>query len=136
MSGRARRTSSRLSDNRKRRGDGAAERGAVGSLVMDGVLLAEAERVLAKHSPDSFDATIDAFPECVEYVRQVEDHEAWKSAYPSLESFYTAHEARHPLIRVYGEMRRRIETEDPFTSKLTRLTATEKLRRLNQELNG
>jgi hypothetical protein len=103
---------------------------------MDGVLLGEAERILSKHNPAQFDSTLDAFPECIEFVRQVEDHGAWKAGYASLESFYAAHEARHPLIRVYGEMRRRIETDDPFTSQMTGLTATQKLERLHQEQDG
>jgi hypothetical protein len=80
------------------------------------VLLAEAERILAKHSPADFDTTIDAAPESIEYVRVVEDAEAWRSSYPSLDAFYAAHEARHPDIRVYAAVRREIETADPLTA--------------------
>lgn len=83
---------------------------------MSEVLLAEAERILAKHSPADFAATIDAAPESIEVVRAVEDTDAWKFAYPSLEAFYAAHEARHPDIRFYGAVRREIETADPLTS--------------------
>lgn len=63
---------------------------------MNATLLAETERILGKHDPVSFDTTFGAWPECIEYVRAVEDEEAWKTAYPSLEAFYAAHEARHP----------------------------------------
>jgi len=77
------------------------------------VLLAEAERVLREHGPAEFATTIDVAPECIEYVRAVEDEEAWKAAYPSVEAFYAAHEGRHPCIRVYGAVRREIEQADP-----------------------
>ena len=76
-------------------------------------ILAEAERVLREHSPAEF-ATIDAAPECIEYVRAVEDGEAWKDGYPSIDAFYAAHEDQHPCIRVYGKVRRDIETADPM----------------------
>lgn len=69
---------------------------------MSAALLAEAERILAKHSPADFASTFDAAPESVEAVRVVEDTDAWKVGYPSLEAFYAAHEARHPDIRFYG----------------------------------
>jgi hypothetical protein len=36
--------------------------------VNSDVLLAEAERLLAAHSPDAFDTSIDGFPDCIEYV--------------------------------------------------------------------
>ncbi len=32
----------------------------------------------------------------------------------SLEAFYSAHESQHPCIRVYGAVRREIETAGPF----------------------
>jgi hypothetical protein len=83
-------------------------------LVSSAVVLGEAERVLREHSPAEFAATIDAAPECVEFVYAVEEKEAWKAGYPSLEAFYSAHEARHPCIRVYGAVRREIETAGPF----------------------
>ena len=77
------------------------------------VMLDEAERVLRTHSPVTFDTTIDAFPECIEFVRAVEDEEAWKARYNSLEAFYAAHEKRHPDVRLYGRARRMIATADP-----------------------
>jgi len=54
-------------------------------------LLAAAERVLHAHSTASFDTTSHVFPECIEYVRAVEDEQAWKAAYWSLDAFYAAH---------------------------------------------
>jgi hypothetical protein len=36
------------------------------------VLLAEVERLLAAHSPAAFDASIDGFPDCIEFVRRLE----------------------------------------------------------------
>lgn len=74
----------------------------------------EAERVLRKHSPSAFPTTIDAAPECVEFVRAVEDEEAWKALYPSVGAFYAAHEGRHPCIGVYGAVGREIQTAGPF----------------------
>jgi hypothetical protein len=49
-------------------------------------------------------------------VRAVEDAEAWKASYPSLQAFYAAHEARHPDIRLYAAVRREIETADVLGS--------------------
>jgi hypothetical protein len=77
------------------------------------VLLAEAERLLAAHSPAAFDTSIDGFPNCIEYVRRVEDEEAWRANYPSLEAFYDTQAARHPDIRPYGKVRRDIATISP-----------------------
>jgi hypothetical protein len=77
--------------------------------------LNEAESLLARHSPARFDTSIDAFPECIEIVRLVEDQEAWKGVYPSLEAFYAPHEDRHPDIRLYSKARREIATENPLT---------------------
>lgn len=82
----------------------------------DPVLLAEAERLLREHSPADFKSTIDAAPESIEFVRAVEDEEAWRAAYDSLEAFYAVHEARHPDIRLYGNVRREMETEDILTA--------------------
>jgi hypothetical protein len=78
------------------------------------VLLAEAERILRRHDPATFATAFDAAPECVEYVRAVEDEQAWKAAYPSLEAFYAAHVARHPCIEVYAAVAREIDTAGPF----------------------
>jgi hypothetical protein len=83
---------------------------------VSGILLAEAERILRKHRPADFDTTIDAAPESIEFVRVVEDEGAWRAGYPSLDAFYAAHEARHPDIRLYGRVRREIETDDLLTS--------------------
>jgi hypothetical protein len=78
------------------------------------VLLAEVERLLAAHSPAAFDTSIDGFPDCIEYVRRVEDEEAWRTGYPSLEAFYDTHAARHPDIRSYARVRRDIATINPL----------------------
>lgn len=83
---------------------------------MSATLVAEAERILQLHSPAEFETTVHAWPECIEYVRAVEDEEAWKAGYESLEAFYASHEARHPDIRLYAKARREIETADPLTS--------------------
>jgi hypothetical protein len=93
------------------------------------VILDEAERRLEKHSPDVFDQPLSfGFPECIEYVRAVEDEGAWKSRYGSLDDFYAAHERKHPRIRVYAAARREIATADPLTSAGER--PTERLARL------
>ena len=94
-------------------------------------ILAEAERVLREHSPAEFATTIDAAPECIEYVRAVEDGEAWKAGYPSIEAFYAAHEDQHPCIRVYGKVRRDIETADPMQA--TGGTIAQRIERLCAE---
>jgi hypothetical protein len=78
------------------------------------VLLAEAERLLAAHSPAAFDTSIDGFPDCIEHVRRVEDEEAWRGGYPSLEAFYDTQAARHPDIRLYARVRRDIATISPL----------------------
>ncbi len=78
------------------------------------VVLAEAERLLGAHSPDAFDTSIDGFPDCIEYVRRVEDEEAWRAGYPSLEAFYDTQAARHPDIRFYARVRRDIATITPL----------------------
>jgi hypothetical protein len=77
-------------------------------------LLAESERLLAAHSPAVFDKSIDAFPDCIEFVRRVEDEEAWRAGYPSLEAFYAAHDPRHPDIRLYARVRRDIASLNPL----------------------
>ena len=78
------------------------------------VLLAEVERLLAAHSPAAFDTNIDGFPDCIEYVRRVEDEGAWRAGYPSLEAFYDTQAARHPDIRLYAKVRRDIGTINPL----------------------
>ena len=82
---------------------------------MSAALLAEAERILREHGSATSDSTLDA-PETIEYVRQVEDQEAWKAGYASLEAFYATHEARHPDIRIYGPVRREMESGSVLTS--------------------
>lgn len=97
-------------------------------------LLNEAERILREHSPADFDTNDVAAPEAIEYVRLVEEEEAWKARYPSLEAFCAAHEARHPDIRLYAEVRREIETADPLTSAGG--TIQERLARLRARRSG
>lgn len=98
---------------------------------MDPILLAETERKLAQHDPSTFDTSITAWPECIEFVRTVEDSGAWQAEYPTVDAFYAAHEARHPDIRLYARACREIETADPLTSpgglpsqRLARLRST------------
>lgn len=55
---------------------------------MNTTLLGEAERILRQHSPADFENTIAAAPECIEFVRAVEDQEAWRAGYGSLDAFY------------------------------------------------
>jgi hypothetical protein len=83
---------------------------------MSATLLGETERILQKHRPADFETTNEAWPECIEYVRSVEQDEAWRARYDSLDSFYAAHEATHPDIRYYARARHEIETADPLTS--------------------
>lgn len=80
--------------------------------------LQNAEEALRQYSPADFDTNPAAAPECVGVVHFVEDNEDWRAAYDSLESFYAAHEARHPDIRVYAAVYREapfdsLETADP-----------------------
>ena len=98
---------------------------------MNAAYLVEADCLLRKHNPDDFDRTIDAFPECIEIVRAVEDTEAWKDAYSSVDDFYAAYEAQHPDIRFYGAARREIENADILTSPGGR--ASERLARLRAQ---
>jgi hypothetical protein len=69
---------------------------------------------LGRALPDAFDTSIDSFPECIEFVRRVEDEEAWRAGYPSLEAFYDTQAARHPDIRSYAKVRRDIATISPL----------------------
>jgi hypothetical protein len=45
---------------------------------------------------------------CVSAVLDTEDLEAWRFGYDSLDSFYVAHEGRHPDIRVYAVVAREL----------------------------
>jgi hypothetical protein len=97
---------------------------------MSEALLAKAERVLHAHNTASFETTSHAFPECIEYVRAVEDEQAWRAAYWTLDAFYAAHTGRHPEIRFYGEARREMAQADLYsrhegpTRRLERLRQT------------
>lgn len=101
---------------------------------MSVVHLSEAERRLRLYDPAKFDSDPFGGPECLEWVRLVEDSEAWRNAYPSLEDFYAEHESRHPDIRLYGRLRRQIETEDPLRSDGG--TIRVRLARLREEAAG
>lgn len=74
--------------------------------------LQDAEEVLREHGPADFENTPNAAAECIDIVRLVEEVEWWRAAYDSLDSFYAAHEARHPDIRVYAAVRRTIPMAD------------------------
>ena len=69
-------------------------------------ILDVSEKVLRKYSPADFETTPNAAAECVYVTRDVEDDEEWRAGYGSLDSFYAAHEARHPDIRVYATVGR------------------------------
>ncbi len=75
-------------------------------------LLRGIEGVLREHSPADFERTPNAAAECIDVVRSVEEKEWWRAGYDSLDSFYAAHEARHPDIRVYAAVRREIAMAD------------------------
>lgn len=97
----------------KRRARGARASEELGP-VFAKHFLKSAEGVLLEHSPADFETTPNAAGECVELVRRLEDEEWWRAGYDSLESFYSAHEARHPNIRVYAAVGREIALpEDP-----------------------
>jgi hypothetical protein len=96
---------------------------------MSAVLLDYAEGVLRLHDPANFERTVIAGPECTEAVRAVEDEEAWKARYRSLDEFYAAQESRHPDIRYYGEARREILASEPLT---THGTVTQRIARLRE----
>jgi CheY-like chemotaxis protein len=71
-------------------------------------LLQDAEGGLREHSPADFETTADAAAKCVDVVCFIEDAEWWRVGCDSLDSFYVAHEARHPDIRAYAAVRRGI----------------------------
>jgi hypothetical protein len=71
-----------------------------------------AEEGLRHYSAAEFDTDPLAAANCVGIVHSVEDKEDWRAAYDSLESFYAAHEARHPDIRVYATVYREAPFED------------------------
>jgi CheY-like chemotaxis protein len=78
-------------------------------------LLQNAEEVLREHTPPDFETTADAAARCVDVVSFIEDAEWWRVGYDSLDSFYAAHEARHPDIRVYAAVRREVLMVDAST---------------------
>ena len=84
-----------------------------GTVVMRSVLLQQAESVLAQASPADFETTQNGASACISVVSNLEDLEGWRAGYDSLDSFYAAHEARHPDIRVYAAVWREIPVEDP-----------------------
>lgn len=75
-------------------------------------LLQAAEILLREHSPADFEMTPNAAAECIDVVGRVEEEAWWRVAYDSLDSFYAAHEARHPDIRLYAAVRREVPMVD------------------------
>jgi DNA-binding response OmpR family regulator len=75
-------------------------------------LLHDAEAVLRDHSPAEFETTADAAAKCVDAACFIEDAEWWRVGYDSLDSFYAAHEGRHPDVRVYAVVRRDVAMAD------------------------
>jgi hypothetical protein len=69
-----------------------------------------AEEGLRGYNAADFDTDPVAAANCVGLVHHVVEEEDWRGAYDSLESFYAAHEAQHPDIRVYATVYR----EAPF----------------------
>jgi hypothetical protein len=65
-----------------------------------------ADNVLRRYRPAEFLTTPDAAVNCIYMVYSVEKDEAWRAGYYSLDSFYAAHEARHPDVRVYAAVTR------------------------------
>jgi hypothetical protein len=96
--------------------DRARNRAATQPTVTDhwrSLLLHQAEIVLGQSSPADFETTQNAASMCVAVVANLEDGDGWRAGYDSLESFYAAHEARHPDIRLYAAVWREIPIEDP-----------------------
>lgn len=75
--------------------------------------LQTAEEGLRQYSPADFDTNPATAAESVILVHYIEDRGWWRVAYDSLESFYAAHEERHPDIRVYASVYREAPFEDP-----------------------
>jgi hypothetical protein len=74
-------------------------------------LLNETEEILRANSPADFEANPDAAFDCISAAHAIVDEEYWRAGYDSLESFYTAHEARHPDIHVYAAVYREGDPE-------------------------
>lgn len=66
------------------------------------LFLDDREKVLREGTPGDFETTPYAAIDCIAAAHAVVDREVWRTGYDSLESFYRAHEARHPDIRVYA----------------------------------
>jgi hypothetical protein len=77
------------------------------------LLLGLAENVLDQAGPSEFETTQNAASMCVSAVCNLEDGDGWRAGYDSLDSFYAAHEARHPDIRLYASVWREVPVEDP-----------------------
>jgi hypothetical protein len=71
-----------------------------------GKFLDDREGVLRECSPADFETKPYAAIECIAAAHAIVDREVWRTGYDSLESFYGAHEARHPDIRVYAAVYR------------------------------
>jgi hypothetical protein len=68
--------------------------------------------VLREHSPADFETTPNAAAESVDVVRLIQEQEAWRAGYESLDAFYAAHEAHHPDIRFYAAVRAELRMAD------------------------
>jgi hypothetical protein len=75
-------------------------------------LLDNAEGVLREHDPADFETSPNAAVECIDTVHSAEVGEWWRARYDSIDSFYAAHESRHPHIRVYATVRREVPMVD------------------------
>jgi hypothetical protein len=97
-------------------GDRARNRTAPPPTVSDhwrSLQLQLAENVLGQASPADFETTQNAASMCISVVSNLEAGDGWRACYDSIDSFYTAHEARHPDIRLYAAVWREIPVEDP-----------------------
>jgi hypothetical protein len=97
-------------------GDRARNRVAPPPTVSDhwrSLQLELAENVLGQASPADFETTQNAASMCISVVSNLEDGDGWRAGYDSLDSFYAAHEARHPDIRLYAAVWHEIPVEDP-----------------------
>lgn len=74
--------------------------------------LRDAEELLRQHAPTEFASTPNVGAECIDVVRMLEEEQWWRAGYGSVESFYEAHEDRHPDIRAYAAVRREVPMED------------------------
>lgn len=81
-------------------------------LAPERVFLTHSEKILRVQDPADFETTPDTAAACIEVVRSIEDEERWRAAYDSLDSFYAAHEARYPDIRVYAAVSREIQSAE------------------------